>query len=441
MKTVKVDLGFRPREWQQEVLSKIKRFSVLVVHRRGGKTLLAVMRLIHHALKCPHERGRYAYVGPYLKQAKGVAWDYLKAYAMKVPGTRVNEAELWIQFPNEARITIYGADNPDSMRGLYFDGVVIDEVADVKPNVWGEIIRPCLADRAGWAMFIGTPKGINLFSELYFNAEKSDEWYAVLLRWNDTEALPPDEIESARSTMTDAQWRQEMECDFSASVENQLITFDLVQQAAGKFLRRDQYEGSAKIMAFDVARYGDDDCAIMRRQGLRGFEPDIFHGLDNMEFAGIIARKADVWEPDAIFGDGGRGEGVIDRLRQLGYNVVEVQFGGRPDNTESYRDKRAEMWWDMMLWLKSGGAIPDHQRLRQDLCTPLFSYKNARGVMELEKKEHIKERGLPSPDVGDALALTFAHPVGPKMGELEQIKLEKRAVASAVTDWDPLEGM
>ena len=99
--------------------------------------------------------------------AKAIAWSYLKHYTSPIPYCKINEGELSIILPNRATIRIFGADNPDALRGLYFDGVVMDEVAQMKPEVWGEIIRPALADRKGWAVFIGTPKGINLFSQMY----------------------------------------------------------------------------------------------------------------------------------------------------------------------------------------------------------------------------------------------------------------------------------
>src|SRR4051812_27503527 len=121
-----IDLGFRARGWQAEVFRNLTRFSVLVVHRRGGKTVLAIMRLIDAALRCSKKDGRFAYLAPELKQAKDIAWSYLKQYSALVPGVQINESELFVLFPNGARIRLYGADNPDAMRGRYFDGIVID---------------------------------------------------------------------------------------------------------------------------------------------------------------------------------------------------------------------------------------------------------------------------------------------------------------------------
>jgi len=122
-----------------------------------------------------------------------------------------------------------------------------------------------------------------------------------------------------------------------------------------------------------------------------------------------VAAKIEEWKPDATFIDAGQGGGVIDRLRQLGYDVIEVHFGGRASDAR-YLNKRAEMWFEMREWIRLGGCIPNNVDLKQDLAAPIYWYDSA-GRLQLEPKDDIKKRGLPSPDLGDALALTFAHPV------------------------------
>ena len=255
---MKIDLGYTPRKWQAEVHNSLKRFSVLVVHRRGGKTVLAIMQLIDAAAKNTHGNGRYAYVAPLFRQAKAVSWDYLKHYALKIPTTKVNESESYVELPNGARIRIYGADNPDSLRGMYLDGVVLDEVAQMKPEVWGEILLPALADRNGWCLFIGTPHGINLFSDVYYKACADPSWFARCYTYRDTNSMDEKQIEALRKEMTDNEWRQEMECDFTAATDDTLISLDIVQAAMGKHLREDQFGFAAKIIGVDVARMGGD---------------------------------------------------------------------------------------------------------------------------------------------------------------------------------------
>ena len=153
MKTQTIEIPYEPRPPQPEIHEIINkhRFSVIVAHRRLGKTVCMINQLIKKALCDTSTNGRYGYVAPYRSQAKSIAWDYLKHFTAPIPNRKVNEGELGIDFPNGARIRLFGADNPDAIRGLYFDGVILDEVADMKPEVWGEIIRPALSDRNGWA--------------------------------------------------------------------------------------------------------------------------------------------------------------------------------------------------------------------------------------------------------------------------------------------------
>ena len=163
----------------------------------------------------------------------------------------------------------------------------------------------------------------------------------------------------------------------------------------------------------DVARYGDDRSVIIRRQGLAAFPPIVLQGVDNMDLAARVANEINAWKPDAVFIDGGGvGGGVIDRLRQLGFDVIEVNFGGKPIS-DKFANKRAEMWNGMAEWLTAGGCLPNNPELKTDLCVPTYSF-NAAGKMILESKDDIKKRGSRSTDLGDALALTFALPVRPK---------------------------
>lgn len=407
-------LPFQPRPHQRDAHLKRKRFSVLVWHRRGGKTVFAVMELLLAGAACKRKRGHFAYVGPFLNQTKAVAWAYLRDYTANIPGCVVNESELSVTLPNEAKIRLFGADNAQALRGLYFDGIVLDEVADMRPAVWGEVVRPALMDRGGWALFIGTPKGTNLFSELYFKALQNPEWHADLRRASETGAIPQEELETARLEMTPSQYAQEMECDFAASVDNTLLRLSEVLEAQQRALTEDAYSYAPKVLGVDVARYGDDRSVIFARQGVAAFKPKILRGTDLMETAGQVARSIVEFRPDAVFVDqGGLGAGVVDRLRQLGHAVIGIDFGGRP-NDARFENRRAEMWWQAADWVKNGGALPEMQELAGELCAPQFSYANARGKLQLESKDDMRKRGLPSPDIADAFVLTFAMPVAPK---------------------------
>lgn len=429
-----VDLGYRPREHQLEVHRKARRFTVVVAHRRFGKTRLAEATLMHAALATKRPDARYGYVAPYRNQAKGIAWDYLKGDAGKIPGSEIAESTLSATLPNKARIALFGADNADAMRGLYFDGVVLDEIADFRPDVWPAVIRPALADRGGWAMMIGTPRGINQFSELYQHsiAGSDAEWTGMLFRADETRIIADAELAASRAVMSDAQYRQEWLCDFSAAADNVLITIDQVADACRRNWREAELAGSPKVLGVDVARFGDDRSVIQRRWGLCAFEPTVLQGLDNMALASRVAAEIEEWKPDGVFIDAGRGEGVIDRLRSLGHHVVEVNFGAKPLDAH-YANKRAEMWSLMAKWISAGGALPQHAGLKSDLCVPTYGF-DAAGRMRLESKDDIKARGMPSPDCGDALALTFAMPVAAK-----ELGLPARGGARVVSEYDPFE--
>jgi len=217
-----ITIPFKPHPDQASIFQALRRFSVLVCHRRFGKTVLSVNRLIRKALEADPiatPRWRGAYIAPLFKQAKTVAWDYMKHYTHVVPGRKVNESELRIDFPNESRISLLGTDNPDSIRGVYLDGVVLDEVAQMAGRVWGEIIRPTLADRKGWCIFIGTPQGHNLFYDMWKRACATESWCAMMFKASETQILDYDELQAARGEMAPDEYEQEFECSFSAAVK------------------------------------------------------------------------------------------------------------------------------------------------------------------------------------------------------------------------------
>lgn len=189
----------------------------MVAHRRAGKTVACINDLIRRAFTDDKENGRYAYIAPYHSQAKSIAWDYLLRYTQDAR-VSANASELWVELINGARIRLFGADNPDALRGLYLDGVILDEYADMRPRVWGEIIRPLLADREGWAVFIGTPKGHNSFYEVWKQAQKLDNWFSTSIKASESGLLKLAELEDAARGMTDDQYEQEFECSFEAAI-------------------------------------------------------------------------------------------------------------------------------------------------------------------------------------------------------------------------------
>ncbi|MGH6931454.1 MAG: hypothetical protein ACREEE_03360, partial [Dongiaceae bacterium] len=188
-------------------------------HRRFGKTVFAINELLRGVGRARLPHPRLAYIAPYERQAKAVAWDLLKHYAGAIAGARFHETELRCDLPNGARISLHGADNPDALRGLYLDGAVLDEYARMDPRAWSEVIRPALADRAGWAVFIGTPMGRNSLWRLHEQAKRLPDWRAALFRASATGVLPAAELAAAREAMSAAEYAQEFECGFDAAIK------------------------------------------------------------------------------------------------------------------------------------------------------------------------------------------------------------------------------
>ena len=401
------------------------------LHRRAGKTELAIMELIDKAMKFEKPLGFFVYVAPFLKQAKAIAWSRLK---QKIEPLRlknaidVNEGDLQVTFKhNGAIIRLFGGDNPDAMRGLRIDGSVIDEVAQIKPEVWMDILQPALSDRLGWAMFIGTPSGINLFSELYYKAAELSDWNASRYTVYDTEALHPLEVERLRRDMADQSFAREYMCDFTAAGDDQLISLSDAELAAQRVYLKQDINNAPVVLGIDPARFGDDRSVVFRRQGLQAFKPVVYRGVDNMELASRVANQIEEHQPDAVFCDAGAGAGVIDRLRQLEYDVIEVPFGGKANKPNLNINRRTEMWWEMKEWVEQGGAIPDDQALKQELGTPVYWFDSA-GRRVLESKDQIKKRlqGAGSPDLADALCLTFASTVRKKLPEDIYVKRKEQ---------------
>ena len=246
-------IPYKPREHQLKVheLLEGKRFAVVVAHRRFGKTVAALNHLIRDAVLNQNEAPRYAYIAPTYGQAKRVAWDYLVKYTEPLGGT-ANISELRVDFWGR-RIQLYGSDNPDSLRGQFFDGVIIDEVGDQNPKIWTDIVRPALPDRKGWCLFIGTPKGHNHFKELRDRAEKEDGWGLLEFKASETGVVDDTELKAAKNEMGEDKYRQEFECSFDAAVEGSYFGQILNELEAKKHMQEiPREELSRTFTAWDL---------------------------------------------------------------------------------------------------------------------------------------------------------------------------------------------
>ena len=215
----KITIPYKPRELFRAYHDRTERFASIVAHRRYGKTVGTINDAIRRAATFDKDDGRFGYVAPYRQQAKDVAWSYLKHFTAPIPGVEISESELHVTLPNNARLRLYGSDNYDAIRGIYLDGVILDEYADHHPQAWREVIRPALADRNGWATFIGTSKGKNAFYDIQVLAESSPDWFAMRLRASETGIIPQAELDAMRAQMSANEYAREMECDFDAAIE------------------------------------------------------------------------------------------------------------------------------------------------------------------------------------------------------------------------------
>ena len=215
---------------QQYLHSRKARFLVLVTHRRLGKSVYCIGELIDKSLRLERTNPRYAYVAPTYRQAKKIAWDYLRQFTKRIPGVRANSQELTLTIPrpwkeDEAQIMLLGAEDPDSLRGIYLDGAILDEYGTMNPIIWTRVLRPALSDRRGWARICGTPAGDNHFAKAFYHGKAQQKeygakssWEAHMFKASETGILPQDELDDARAMMSEDEYNQEYECDFNAMV-------------------------------------------------------------------------------------------------------------------------------------------------------------------------------------------------------------------------------
>ena len=239
-----IEIPYTPRPLQAKLHAELseKRWAVVVMHRRAGKTVMAINHLLRDAILCDRPNPRFFYIAPTYRQAKQISFDYIKQFAGKIPMVRFHETELRCDLPNGARIKLLGSENPASLRGIYADGVVLDEMADMPESLFPEVIRPALSDRKGYAIFIGTPRGHNAFYDLFTAAEQQDDWHTAIYKASDTNILDEEELEAARSMMSVDQFEQEFQCSWVANVPGAVF---------GKELQAAQETGRISSVPYD----------------------------------------------------------------------------------------------------------------------------------------------------------------------------------------------
>jgi len=283
---MQIVIPYAPRELQAKLHDQLsaKRWGVVVCHRRFGKTVMAVNHLLRDAILNSKPSPRYAYMAPTYRQAKNVAWDYIKQFAGKIPGVRFHETELRCDLPNGARISLLGAENPDSLRGIYLDGCVMDEVADMPESVFPEILRPALSDRQGWCVFVGTPRGTNMFYDFYELAAGNDDWVAAVYKASETGILPDEELDAARAMMSPDQYEQEFECSWVANVPGSIYGKEMQMALEEGRITNVPYDPSMKVQTFWDLGVGDATSIFFAQTG--GSAGKGIHVIDYYEARG-----------------------------------------------------------------------------------------------------------------------------------------------------------
>ena len=273
-----VEIPYKPRPLQLEVheLRSKHRFGVLVCHRRFGKTVMGVNELQKSALTVPLQRPRSAYLAPTYTQGKSVAWDYCMFYSHPIPGVQVNQSELRVDYPNGGQMRIYGADNPDSLRGIYLDDAVFDEYGLHPAKTYTEVIAPALVDRGGRALFMGTPNGKNQFWDIAQHAKervaaRDPDWFYSEYKASQTGLLDQAYLGQAQAVMTSDEYAQEFECSWEAAVKGAIYSKEMEATREAKRITSVPYDPALPVDTDWDLGIGDA-MAIWYSQSTRGGE-------------------------------------------------------------------------------------------------------------------------------------------------------------------------
>lgn len=348
-------INYRPRKLIKPYHNRSERFAVIIAHRRFGKTVAAINDLIKDALTIPLPKVRVAYIAPYYSQAKAIAWDYLREYTQDVEGIEYNTSELRVDFPNGARIRLFGADNADTLRGLYFDHVVLDEPADFPARAWPTVIRPALADRKGKATFIGTPKGKNQFYETYVNAKQNKNWYTAMFKSSETGLLDPEELEEAKKAMGEDRFEQEFECSFEAAIQGAYYAKEMKKASANGRVSGVPYDPSIGVVTSWDLGIGDSTAIwfaqyVGQEIHLIDYYESSGVGLDH--YAKVLSEKGYYFEEhilphDVRVKELGTGKSRLETLDSLGIKNVKIAPKlGIDDGIQAARSMLNKCWFD-----------------------------------------------------------------------------------------------
>ena len=350
-------LPYNPRRAFLPFHERTKRWACLVAHRRAGKTVAAVNDIIRAAAMYQGPNGLFGYVAPYANQARRISFDYFKYYSAPI-AKDINETLMSITLTNGVKIGLFGADNADAMRGLGFSGLYLDEYGDFKPSVFGNVLRAALADKGGWCVFAGTPKGKNQFWQIYQTAQRSpEEWFLLRLPASQSKLLPESELAAARAQLTEDQYLQEFECSFEAALLGAFYGTELrVAQDQGRITHVPVDEHLPVHTAWDLGYRDDSACWFYQVVGNEIHVVDFFSisGASIADLATIIRdrgyRYGKHWLPhDAkakTLASGGKS--IIEQLAEfLGISKLAIVPDlSVQDGIQAVRQMLPRVWFD-----------------------------------------------------------------------------------------------
>jgi len=452
-----------PESWQIEILKAIRdglltanqAIQLATTSGHGiGKSALVAWITLWAISTCPDTRGvvtanteNQLRTKTWVELAKWyrlfIARDLFEFSATRLCSRDPEHADTW-----RIDMVPWSERNVEAFAGLHNKGrrilVVFDEASAIPDNIW-ETTEGALTDEDTeilWIVFGNPTRNTGRFRECFPGGRHATVWKSFKVDSREVSFTNKKQIEQWASTYGDDSdfFRVRVKGEFPRVGAMEFISRAMAEEAALRELEASPFD--ALVMGVDVARFGDDETVIVFRRGRDGKSIPALRlsKVDTMTVAGKVAELATQHQVDAIFVDGGGvGGGVIDRLRQLRFNVLEVQFGAKPDGVNledpSTRcaNKRAEIWCAMRDWLR-GGCIPDDRHLIEQLSGVLYGF-NADQAIQLERKEDMKKRGMASPDWADALAVTFAYPVFPVYKD----RIGKPKPAMCDMEYDPLE--
>lgn len=320
----------------------------------------------------------------------------------------VDHPETWYAAP----IT-WSRERAQSFAGTHEKHVlmIFDEGSEIDDVIWDTAEGSMTTEGAMWVVFGNPTQNTGRFSECF--KKYRHRWYC--------KEIDSRTAKKANKTLI-GQWITDYgeDSDFvrvrvkgqePRASSHQMFPYDLVDKALGRQIHPSQYQHAPVVIGCDIARFGSDQTVLTVRQGLAVTKQIAYRGLDTMQSASHIARLIEDYKADACFVDeGAMGAGVVDRLKQLGYKVFSINFGGKATQEVKYSNRAAEMWALMLDWIKAGGCIPNDNELRDDLTAREYGF-DSKERLQLESKDDMKGRGLASPDKADSIALTFACPV------------------------------